>query len=243
MMIDLYPVSYALVVLYAAYMVQLCFRQPSTKVVSKSSESIVGWLIASPHLLVLVRAMTVSTCVYHALLALFISEDKPSDLKQICPVPAYLDYERFIWSRKTLAPWALLFTGCFIRFQAYAQLGTNFTYRIAKPDRLVTDGLYAYVRHPSYTGLLAVMVAYYPLFLHPRGVVSCWLPVIHPQIGHEAALHATWGFWVPMVGATTFSWIFMYRRVQDEEKMMQKEFGQTWRDYCSRTKQFIPFIV
>jgi len=28
----------------------------------------------------------------------------------------------------------------------------------------------------------------------------------------------------------------------EEEAMMEKEFGETWRDHTARTKKFVPYV-
>ena len=41
-----------------------------------------------------------------------------------------------------------------VRRWAKAALAGDFVYRIAAPDTLITTGPYAYLVHPSYTGML-----------------------------------------------------------------------------------------
>ncbi|KAF3039192.1 hypothetical protein E8E12_007007 [Didymella heteroderae] len=159
-------------------------------------------------------------------------------LKSVCPTPEYLDPQLFAWSTFFVASLALLYIGSYIRFQAYAQLGSNFTYRIAKPDQLVTSGQYAYVRHPSYTGLFTVLLATNFLFFRQRGLVSCWLPMIDENLITDGK----YAYLVPAV-AMGIPLILFLGRVRDEEAMMEKEFGQKWREYSARTKRFIPYVV
>ncbi len=79
---------------------------------------------------------------------------------------------------------------------------------------LVTDGIYRYIRHPQYTGLLLISL----------GMILNWatLPmlVLFPVM------------------------VFMYVRLaKKEEQDMLKEFGDRYRDYMNKTKRFIPYIV
>ncbi|OAL52839.1 hypothetical protein IQ07DRAFT_597214 [Pyrenochaeta sp. DS3sAY3a] len=198
-----------------------------------------------------VRSLISGLCTHHALVALALASRSSSTpiqsgnstaLQLMCPVPEYLDPQLFTWSAKTMMPLLVLYAGCAIRFHAYAQLGLDFTYRLARPSHLVKNGLYAYVRHPSYTGLFAVLGAVYGLFLHQRALVSCWLPVVMPVWGRwmVADERVAWLVYGGLGGGT---WVVMMRRVGEEEGMMEREFGEEWRVYCKGTKRFVPFLV
>lgn len=79
---------------------------------------------------------------------------------------------------------------------------------------LVTKGIYRYIRHPQYTGLLLLSF----------GMMAEWatLPMI---------------ILYPVM-------ISMYVRLaKREEKDMLVEFGDEYREYMKITKMFIPFIV
>ncbi|KAF9737940.1 hypothetical protein PMIN06_008867 [Paraphaeosphaeria minitans] len=233
---------YALTIVHAGYLIQLSFRQPSTKTVKSSCESWIMWMVASPLGTRFARIFTLIIAVHHATVSLakFSSAFPQSDdaLRYTCATPRYLDPKLFMWSSHTLVTLALLYAGSYVRFSAYAELGANFTYRLAKPDQLVTSGLYAYVRHPSYTGLLAVLMAMYSLFFRQRGLTSCSVPLVNERLVEENWI----GYAIAVVGFSVPIWLFMVKRVKEEERMMEKEFGQKWREYCKRTKTFVPFV-
>ncbi|KAF1358248.1 hypothetical protein EJ07DRAFT_124454 [Lizonia empirigonia] len=199
------------------------------------------WIVASPSGMVVARSVALAIALYQATVSLSISKSLPNNndvLQAVCPTPGYLDPQLFTWSSTAIAALALLYLGSYIRLQAYAQLGTNFTYRIAKLDQVVTTGLYAYVRHPSYTGLLMVLLAFYSLFLRQRGLVSCWAPLVNEKMATDE-IHA---YLVPVIGFSCAIYMFMIRRVREEEAMMQREFGEQWREHKLRTKKFIPYV-
>ena len=238
---DILAVLYALTILHAGYLIQLSFRQPSSKIISIKTESWLMWIAASPIGMVFARTVTLAIAIHQAVVALAVSKSLPNSddvLHAVCPTPQYLDPGLFTWSRAAIVALALLYLGSYVRFQAYAQLGTNFTYRIAKPDQLVTSGLYAYVRHPSYTGLLMVLLAMYSLLLRQRGLVSCWAPLVDEKMVTDVK-HA---YLVPVIGFSCAIYLFMIRRVRDEEAMMEREFGQQWREHKLRTKKFVPYV-
>ncbi|KAF3052519.1 hypothetical protein E8E11_011561 [Didymella keratinophila] len=231
-------ILYALVIVHSGYLIQLSFRQPSSKVISTQTGSWIGWAMASPSGMIIARATTMVLAVHQAVVALSLSCTLPQSddvLQSVCPTPQYLGPRLFAWSRAFVASLALLYVGSYVRFQAYAQLGSNFTYRIAKPDQLITSGQYAYVRHPSYTGLFMVLLATNFLFFRQRGLVSCWLPMIDEHLVTDPK----YAYLVPAL-AMGIPFTLFLKRVVDEEAMMEKEFGQRWRDYRVRTKKFIP---
>ncbi|MGI5854409.1 MAG: methyltransferase family protein [Bacillota bacterium] len=79
---------------------------------------------------------------------------------------------------------------------------------------LVTTGVYKYIRHPQYTGLLLLSL----------GMLIEWatLPML---------------IMFPVM-------VFMYTRLaKREENDMIKEFGEDYKQYMAKTKMFIPFVV
>ena len=50
-------------------------------------------------------------------------------------------------------------------------LGKNFTFGLVKPHGLLTNGIYAYIQHPRYSGLSLICVASFCLFLRLEGAV------------------------------------------------------------------------
>jgi protein-S-isoprenylcysteine O-methyltransferase Ste14 len=106
--------------------------------------------------------------------------------------------------------------GIALRQYAVATLGRYFSTRVlVTPDQQVVDaGLYRYVRHPSYSGLLLTVL----------GMIICstnWLSL---------ACYA-----VAIPG-------FAYR-IQVEEEALVRGLGEPYRAYMLRTKRLIPFVV
>ncbi len=84
---------------------------------------------------------------------------------------------------------------------------------IQKDHRLITSGIYHSLRHPRYAGVLLVAIGLSLLF-------------------------RTWpGFIV-----TVLLLAGLLLRIQDEEAMLLKEFGQEWRRYCQNSWRLLPFI-
>jgi protein-S-isoprenylcysteine O-methyltransferase Ste14 len=106
-----------------------------------------------------------------------------------------------------LLGYALAFVGLGVLVQGWREL-----YRAHRQKRLATDGLYAFVRHPQYTGLL--------LGLFGEGVVH-W-----PTLFSVALL--------PLI-ALAYGWL-----ARNEEKHMLDHFGEEFRAYRQRVPMFIP---
>ncbi len=106
-----------------------------------------------------------------------------------------------------LLGYALLFVGIGIFIQGWREL-----YRARQQNRLVTDGLYRFVRHPQYTGLF--------IGLFGEGVVH-W-----PTLFSVAVL--------PLI---VFAYFLLAR---SEEKKVIAQFGDEYRAYRQRVPMFIP---
>ena len=103
--------------------------------------------------------------------------------------------------------YALLFVGIGLFAEGWREV-----YRARKEGRLVTDGLYAFVRHPQYLGLLIGLLG--------EGVVH-W-----PTIFSVALF--------PIIAVVYF---FLARK---EERAMLVQFGDDYRRYMSRVPMIVP---
>jgi protein-S-isoprenylcysteine O-methyltransferase Ste14 len=95
-------------------------------------------------------------------------------------------------------------------------LGRFFTVNvaIAKDHRVVSDGPYRFVRHPSYTGAL---VAFIGLGILVHNWMAALLLVVPITI--------------------MFLW-----RIHIEERALSAALGKAYTDYMARTKRLIPFV-
>jgi protein-S-isoprenylcysteine O-methyltransferase len=106
--------------------------------------------------------------------------------------------------------------GTLLRWCAIIHLGRFFTTNvaIARDHRVIDTGPYRFVRHPSYTGVLAAVLGF--------GL----------SIGNWASLLI---IFVPI-----FS--IMLWRIHIEEEALTEALGDQYRAYMQRTKRLIPFI-
>lgn len=91
-------------------------------------------------------------------------------------------------------------------------VGWREVYRAHKEGRLATGGLYAFMRHPQYTGIFIVLFG--------EGVIH-W-----PTIFSLAV--------IPMI---VIAYVLLARR---EERQMLEEHGKAYREYRSRVPMFLP---
>ena len=189
--------------------------------------------VVTPQRLAVRRFITISMIAYPIVLALAFPAPSPSF---ICPHPQNLNPKIFSWSLYTVTCLGLIsIIGSPLRLAAYRGLGQNFSYQLAKPDKLNTSGLYAYVQHPSYVGLILVVAGNLALFWRWDGALGCWIGE-----GFRGALNG-WG------GVVLASLVVIFMsgvrvRVLDEERMLKETFGEEWVRWHQRTSRFIPGV-
>jgi len=79
--------------------------------------------------------------------------------------------------------------------------------------KLVTKGIYAYIRHPQYTGFLLITL----------GMLIHWATI-------------------PLLIMWPILLLIYYRLAKKEEKEMEKEFGSDYSQYKTKTGMFLPHI-
>ncbi len=106
--------------------------------------------------------------------------------------------------------------GMCIRWIAILQLRHAFTVdvSVSTEQRLKTDGLYKYIRHPSYSGLLFIC---FGLGMGMNSIISLIVTVL------------------PVFAAVLY-------RIHIEEKILTKAFGRQYEDYKERTDKLLPKV-
>ncbi|WP_417531845.1 methyltransferase family protein [Marinobacter lipolyticus] len=89
--------------------------------------------------------------------------------------------------------------------------GWRTLYAAQREGRLVTTGLYAYVRHPQYAGFVLIMFGF--LLQWPTLLTLVMFPVL----------------------------LWMYSRLSiNEEREAEQVFGEAWQKYADKTPRFFP---
>lgn len=129
-------------------------------------------------------------------------------------IPQAADYPARVWA---VAIGAIAFVGAMWVFRrTHKALGRNWSITLEIRDRheLVSNGPYAFVRHPMYTSFLLMGIG-------------------------QAFLLSNWvGGLAGLVGFA----ILFFLRVNEEERMMMETFGPQYRAYMEKTKRIIPYI-
>ena len=109
----------------------------------------------------------------------------------------------------------LLLVGLIIAILARRTLAGNWSGQVAlkKDHTLITTGLYQYIRHPIYTGMLMMILG---------------------TALSQGTLGAVIGFLIILVG--------ILFKLRDEEALMTEHFAEEYASYKKRTKILIPFL-
>jgi len=110
----------------------------------------------------------------------------------------------------------LIVLGMIIRFIAISSLGKffNVAVTIHSDHVLKTDGIYHYLRHPSYLGLLLEFM------------------------GFGISLNN----WISLASVALFMLPVMFYRIHIEEQALIEHFGASYSDYMIRTKRILPWL-
>jgi len=110
----------------------------------------------------------------------------------------------------------MMLAGLVLRWWSIAHLGRLFTVNVAlaHDHRVVDDGPYTFIRHPSYTGALLVI----------SGVALCF-----------------GNFVSNLVLIAPYATLVMVR-MRIEEAALARELGEPYRAYMKRTKRLLPGI-
>ncbi|KAM5543050.1 hypothetical protein V8D89_003434 [Ganoderma adspersum] len=126
--------------------------------------------------------------------------------------------------------------GGLLRTQCYRELRRLFTYELSIRDnhKLVTTGPYPIVRHPAYlgaflflTGNVALLASKGSWFMES----GLWDTVWGRGVGYSA------------LGSMLLIALRLFLRVDEEDRMMKKEFGEEWEKWAKKTPyRLIPFV-
>ncbi|RDW87013.1 methyltransferase family protein [Aspergillus mulundensis] len=168
----------------------------------------------------------------HALLPLL----PPQPHASVCPAQNTLNPSLFTWSPRSTILLTLTVLGGTLRLLSFAHLSQNFTFAVARPSRLITSGVYAYIQHPGYTGGILALAGFSRLVLRTDGVFACWSGTklwscIWVFVYANKAFVEVFVFWVVFV------------RVPSEERMLRDAFGAEWEGYHARTARFVPWVL
>ncbi len=111
----------------------------------------------------------------------------------------------------------LMYAGIALRLYAITLLGAFFTttVAVAAEQTVIEAGPYRLIRHPSYTGLLIILLGF--------------------------GLSLT--NWLSLLVIMGCAFIGFSYRIRVEEHVLQEHLGQRYQEYMRRTKRLIPFVL
>jgi len=152
---------------------------------------------------------------------------------QIMPVGHTTTSRTF--NTQLIAGLILTTTSAALRFAAFQTMGKMFTFQLAIiPDhKLITHGIYAYCRHPSYTATPFIFAGVLLTVTAPGGVLYDCLGVdMTRKLMTVLALAAARGSYV------------LVHRAEVEDQVLRKEFGKEWEEWARNVPyKFIPYVI
>lgn len=107
--------------------------------------------------------------------------------------------------------------GLIICIVAHKTLGKNWTnakdYKNSTTTHLVSSGIYGYIRHPIYLGLILV-------FTGSEMLANSYLIILLPLL-----------------------YLWFYNQAKKEEGLLLVRFGKQYESYLSKTKMFLPYLI
>ncbi|KAI0777662.1 hypothetical protein BD413DRAFT_609980 [Trametes elegans] len=130
---------------------------------------------------------------------------------------------------------SIALAGGAVRAWSYRTLGRFFTWQLSVKNnhKLVTEGPYAWVRHPSYTGFAMVLLGNYILCSSPG---SYFAEMRWDGLGLVRALILGSFAYVGSVGVQILT------RVNKEDAVLHEKFGEEWEAWARTTYRLIPYI-
>jgi protein-S-isoprenylcysteine O-methyltransferase Ste14 len=106
--------------------------------------------------------------------------------------------------------------GAVLRLWSFHTLGRYFTFVVqtSSDQPVISSGPYRVLRHPSYTGILLVI----------------------------AGLGFSMGNWLSVLSLTVSGLIGLLYRISVEEKALENQLGERYREFAATRKRVIPFV-
>jgi len=109
-----------------------------------------------------------------------------------------------------------VWVGVALRVWSFRTLGRYFTFQVmtSADQPVITTGPYRVLRHPSYTGLLLVLLG----------------------------IGISFGNWISLVAFTVLPLIGVVRRIRVEEAALASALGASYTTFASGRKRLVPFV-
>jgi len=142
----------------------------------------------------------------------------------------------------SIAASVLSIVGSFLRTHCYRALGRMFTYELSirKEHKLITSGVYAIVRHPSYTSALGAGIGLMLCIINPHSWLLACSPLF-PDSGSEIRMLNVWT--CTHISLFVGSLVGLVQRMNNEDAMLEKNFGDEWKEWAKRVPyRLVPWV-
>lgn len=215
--------------LLGVYISRICFRRPNPPPSDTHSRDTALQISLLPNLR---EYIFLGLAAGHILL----TAKYPPNPSLLWPNPEILNPKYFTWSPYVKTWLGMIYAAGALRIIAFNSLGKNFTFELAKPTKLVTTGVYAYMQHPSYLPDGIITLANFALFANMDGWVGTFLPASIVELWVETKT-------LLLVSAAVIWVVVISQRVREEEDMLRETFGKEWEEWHRQTARFIPGII
>ncbi|KAI0750003.1 hypothetical protein C8Q80DRAFT_1165386 [Daedaleopsis nitida] len=153
----------------------------------------------------------------------------------VCPTGTTFASSLMAYSPRFFAGVFLLASGAILRLWSFRAMGTLFTFEvvITHEHRLVKSGPYALARHPSYTGVIFILLGVHLIQFGPGGFVS------ECDIASTVAGYLIYVWCACLVFVPASLW----RRCVVEDEQLHNHFGDAWLQYKDEVScRFLPLV-
>lgn len=115
-----------------------------------------------------------------------------------------------------VASLALVWAGVALRWWSFRSLGQYFTFQVmtSADQPVITAGPYRYLRHPSYTGILLILLG----------------------------IGISYGSWLSLAAITLLPLAGFINRIRVEEAALAAALGERYTSFAAGRKRLVPFV-
>ncbi|KIJ07789.1 hypothetical protein PAXINDRAFT_173248 [Paxillus involutus ATCC 200175] len=209
----------------------------------------VGWELVIPWLPAPFRALLWSVTLLECVALFAATEYCPPGLAQsiVHQLVRSDDPQRTLTHISSLTPMffagsILSIIGSFLRIHCYNTLGRMFTYELSirKDHKLITTGVYAIVRHPSYTGAVCSGFGLLLCILSP----TLWFMTFQSLFPDpDVKTRMINVFWYTHISMFVGIVAAVMQRMKNEDAMLEKNFGEEWKEWARRVPcRLVPWV-